>query len=71
MLSLSHTLPKALKSQAFALLGSVDFLGNPVGLLSDVATGVSGMVSLQPDVVGLVRNVAHGVSNTTSKVCGS
>ena len=46
----------------------MDFLGNPVGLLSDVASGVSGMIAVQPDVVGLVRDVAHGMSDTTSKV---
>ena len=57
------------KSQAINILGSVDFLGNPVGLLSDVASGVSGMIAVQPDVMGLVRDVAHGMSDTTSKVC--
>ena len=50
------------------ILGSVDFLGNPVGLISDVASGVSGVIALQPDVVGLVRDVSHGLSDTTSKV---
>ena len=39
-----------------------------MGLVSDVASGVSGMISIQPDVVGLVRDVAHGMSDTTSKV---
>ena len=39
-----------------------------MGLFSDVASGVSGMISVQPDVVGLVRDVAHGMSDTTSKV---
>ena len=51
------------------ILGSVDFLGNPVGLINDVASGVSGVIALQPDVVGLVRDVSHGLSDTTSKVC--
>ena len=58
-----------MKAQAIKILGSVDFLGNPVGLVSDVASGVSGMMSAQPDVVGLVRDVTHGMSDTTSKVC--
>lgn len=57
-----------IKAQAIKILGSVDFLGNPMGLFSDVASGVSGMLSVQPDVVGLVRDVAHGMSDTTSKV---
>ncbi|XP_070561460.1 LOW QUALITY PROTEIN: intermembrane lipid transfer protein VPS13D-like [Ptychodera flava] len=59
-----------LKSQAAKILGSVDFLGNPVGLLSDVAGGVSDLVK-HGDVVGLVGNVTHGVSNSAAKVTGS
>ena len=46
------------------ILGSVDFLGNPVGLVSDVAAGVAGVIDSQ----GLVRDVTHGMSDTTSKV---
>lgn len=49
----------------------MDFLGNPVGLLTDVASGVTGLIAVQPDVVGLVRDVAHGMSDTTSKVGGA
>ncbi len=64
--SLTHT--QELTGQAIRILGSVDFLGNPVGLFIDVASGVSGMIATQPDVVGLVRDVAHGMSDTTSKV---
>ena len=45
----------------------MDFLGNPVGLVSDVASGVAVMIDSQ-DVVGLVRDVTHGMSDTTSKV---
>lgn len=62
------SLSQVVKAQAINILGSVDFLGNPMGLFSDVASGVSGMISVQPDVVGLVRDVAHGMSDTTSKV---
>ena len=61
---------QVVKAQAINILGSVDFLGNPMGLFSDVASGVSGMMSIQPDVVGLVRDVAHGMSDTTSKASG-
>lgn len=57
---------QVLERQAVKILGSIDFLGNPVGLLSDVASGVQGMIAL--DVVGLVRDVTHGMSDTTSKV---
>ena len=64
----SHTF-QVIEGQAIMILGSVDFLGNPTGFFSDVASGVSGMISVQPDVVGLVRDVTHGMSDTTSKVC--
>ncbi len=57
-----------MKSQSIKILGSVDFLGNPVGLLTDVASGVTGLIAAQPDVFGLVRDVTHGMSDTTSKV---
>lgn len=66
--SLGKHYKKNVKSQAILILGSMDFLGNPLGLVSDVASGVSGMLALQPDVLGLVRDVTHGVSDTTSKV---
>ena len=60
---------QAVRSQAIKILGSVDFLGNPVGLMTDVASGVAGMIGSQ-DVIGLVRDVTHGMSDTTSKVSG-
>ena len=66
--SLGKHYKKNVKSQAISILGSMDFLGNPLGLVNDVASGVSGMLALQPDVLGLVRDVTHGVSDTTSKV---
>ncbi|XP_043215701.1 vacuolar protein sorting-associated protein 13D-like [Amphibalanus amphitrite] len=59
-----------LKSQAAIILGSTDFLGNPLGLLSDVTEGVSGLVR-EGDVGALVKNVTHGVANSTAKVTGS
>lgn len=33
-----------LLSQALLVLGSVDFLGNPVGFVNDVSVGVSGLI---------------------------
>jgi vacuolar protein sorting-associated protein 13D len=60
----------AVRNQALKILGSVDFLGNPVGLVSDVASGVAVMIDNQ-DVVGLVRDVTHGMSDTTSKLTGT
>lgn len=55
-------------SQAAQILGSVDFLGNPMGLLNDVTEGVSELIKYG-NVGGLIRNVTHGVSNSAAKVC--
>ena len=55
-----------LKSQAAKILGSVDFLGNPLGLFNDVTTGLSGLIK-DGNVGGLIKNVTHGVSNTAAK----
>jgi vacuolar protein sorting-associated protein 13D len=41
-----------LLSQALLVLGSVDFLGNPVGFVNDVSVGVSGLI--HEGSVGLV-----------------
>jgi len=57
---------KELRSQAAKILGSVDFLGNPLGLFSDVAQGMSGLLEL--NFGGLLSNVTHGFSNTAAKV---
>lgn len=54
-------------SQAAQILGSVDFLGNPMGLLNDVTEGVSELIRYG-NVGGLIRNVTHGVSNSAAKV---
>lgn len=49
------------------ILGSVDFLGNPMGLINDVSSGLEELVK-RGDVGGLLRNVAHGVSDSVAKV---
>ncbi|XP_078095172.1 intermembrane lipid transfer protein VPS13D isoform X5 [Mustelus asterias] len=59
-----------LMSQATRILGSVDFLGNPMGLLNDVSEGVSGLIKYG-NVGGLIRNVTHGVSNSAAKFAGT
>uniref|UniRef100_A0A1X7VPU8 Uncharacterized protein n=1 Tax=Amphimedon queenslandica TaxID=400682 RepID=A0A1X7VPU8_AMPQE len=69
--SITKHYKKVMKGQAVMILGSVDFLGNPVGLISDVASGLHGIMTAQPDVVGLVRDVTHGMSDTTSKLTGT
>ena len=58
---------QGLKSQAAKLLGSVDFLGNPLGLFNDVTEGISGLIK-DGNVGGLLKNVTHGVSNSAAKV---
>lgn len=42
-------------------------LGNPMGLLNDVSSGLEGLVR-RGNVGGLFINVAHGVSDSTAKV---
>ncbi len=59
-----------LLSQAVLILGSTDFLGNPIGFLNDLSEGVSGLVS-DGNVGGLIKNVAHGAANSAAKVTGS
>ncbi|XP_064629557.1 intermembrane lipid transfer protein VPS13D-like isoform X2 [Lineus longissimus] len=61
---------RELKGQAAKILGSVDFLGNPLGLFNDVTEGISGLIK-DGNVGGLVKNVTHGISNSTAKFTGS
>lgn len=56
-----------MKWQAASILGSVDFLGNPLGFASDVSQGVSGLL-FEGSVKSFVRNVTHGISNSTAKL---
>ncbi|XP_015598611.1 vacuolar protein sorting-associated protein 13D isoform X2 [Cephus cinctus] len=59
-----------LKWQAAVILGSVDFLGNPLGFVNDVSEGVSGLI-YEGSVKTLVKNVTHGISNSAAKVTES
>lgn len=56
-----------LKWQAAFILGSVDFLGNPLGFANDLSEGVSGLI-FEGSVKSLVKNVTHGISNSTAKI---
>lgn len=56
--------------QAGIILGSVDFLGNPLGFVNDVTDGVSSLLK-DGDVRSLVGNVAHGLSDSAAKVTES
>ncbi|KAH8368682.1 hypothetical protein KR084_004755 [Drosophila pseudotakahashii] len=55
------------KWHAGAILGSVDFLGNPLGFANDLSEGVSGLI-FEGSVKSLVKNVTHGISNSTAKL---
>lgn len=59
-----------MKWQAAKILGSVDFLGNPLGFVADVSEGVSGLL-LEGNVGALLKNVTHGISNSAAKVTGN
>ncbi|XP_063378533.1 intermembrane lipid transfer protein Vps13D [Cydia fagiglandana] len=59
-----------LKWQAAKILGSVDFLGNPLGFVADVSEGVSGLI-YEGNVGALLKNVTHGISNSAAKVTES
>ncbi|CAH0692632.1 unnamed protein product [Chilo suppressalis] len=59
-----------LKWQAAKILGSVDFLGNPLGFVADVSEGVTGLL-LEGNVAALLQNVTHGLSNSAAKVTES
>lgn len=59
-----------LKWQAAKILGSVDFLGNPLGFVADVSEGVTGLL-LEGNVGALLKNVTHGISNSAAKVSES
>lgn len=61
---------KELVWQAAVILGSVDFIGNPLGLMNDVSEGISGLI-LEGNVGALVKNVTHGLSNSAAKVTES
>lgn len=59
-----------LKWQAAIILGSVDFLGNPLGFVNDISEGMSGLI-YEGNVGALVKNVTHGISNSAAKVTES
>ena len=55
------------KNQITTLLGSLDILGNPVGLIQDFTSGMEGLLK-KGNVGGLLINVAHGMSDSAAKV---
>lgn len=63
-----YNLFQELKWQAAIILGSTDFLGNPLGFVNDLSEGMSGLIELR--VGDFLKNVTHGVSNSAAKVSG-
>nr|XP_018896804.1 PREDICTED: vacuolar protein sorting-associated protein 13D isoform X1 [Bemisia tabaci] len=59
-----------LKWQAAIILGSVDFLGNPIGFFSDVSEGFSNLI-YDASVGSFFRNLTHAASNSAAKFTGS
>ena len=60
---------KGFKSQAGKIFGSIDFLGSPLGLFTDVTEGLSGLIR-DANVSGLVQHVTFGISNAAARVAG-
>ena len=59
-----------LRSHAISILGSVDFLGNPLGLVVDFKESLSNVLS-NGQVSEFVFSITHGVANSVSKFSGS
>ena len=83
---MNHIITQVLK-RIYLLLGSVDFLGNPVGLISNVGHGVKAFfyepiqgltISPQEFAYGLgrgskqlIKNAGSGIFNSASKIIGA
>ncbi|RMZ96835.1 vacuolar sorting-associated 13D isoform X2 [Brachionus plicatilis] len=59
-----------LRSHAIRILGSVDFLGNPIGLVVDFKESLTNVIS-NGHVPDFVFSITHGVANSVSKFSGS
>lgn len=59
-----------MRSNAIRILGSVDFLGNPLGLMVDFKESFSNVLS-NGQVTDFVFSITHGVANSLSKFSGS
>ncbi|EFC49928.1 vacuolar associated sorting protein [Naegleria gruberi] len=73
--------------QFYKILGSLDIIGNPVGLFSDIGTGVvdffyepASAITKSPEEfasglakgsMSLLKNSVHGIGNFTSKLTGN
>lgn len=59
-----------LRSNAIRILGSVDFLGNPLGLMVDFKESFSNVLS-NGEVTDFVFSITHGVAKSLSKLSTS
>lgn len=59
-----------LSSQAAKILGSVDFLGNPLGLFNDLSMGIVEFWN-EGNTMSLIKRVTHGISDSAAKMTGS
>eukprot|EP00041_Stephanoeca_diplocostata_P038483 m.1519536 g.1519536 ORF g.1519536 m.1519536 type:complete len:264 (+) comp25224_c0_seq8:326-1117(+) len=63
--------------QAYMIVGSVDFLGNPIGIVNNVTDGLKAFVSesatgnLFGGSLSLAKHVTHGLADSASKFTGS
>nr|CAB3267625.1 vacuolar protein sorting-associated protein 13D [Phallusia mammillata] len=55
--------------QAAKILGSIDFLGNPIGLLTDVQAGMTYLAL--GNLPNMVKHITHGISDSTAKVAST
>lgn len=58
------------KSQAYKLLGSFDFLGNPLGLAHDIKEGFNGVMK-HGDFTSVIQGTTRGMANSASKFIGT
>lgn len=68
-----HFVPQATR-QVLKVLGSVNLLGNPVGLIDDVKTGIKAFAADPAEAEGgkvLIQSTTKGVLNTMAKVTGT
>ena len=71
-----HYVPQATR-QALKILGSINLIGNPVGLVEDVSSGIRALGEsgsdrrLEEGGKELVRSTARGLFNTASKITGT
>ncbi|CDW55729.1 DUF1162 domain containing protein [Trichuris trichiura] len=55
-----------LRNQAMKILGSVDFLGNPVGLFRELSGGIHELV-VEGNLSGFIYGLWHGLSNSAAR----